>query len=86
MHEYYSENYVLAYVDVESRNKLNLPDEKNLTEEKLGKRHKVIATPVFTFMTPKGKVIYKMSGVQTIEDLLKADSKIQQALSKMSSS
>jgi thioredoxin-related protein len=86
VHEQYSENYVLAYVDSESAKKLNLPDEAGLTEKELSKRHKVSATPVFTFMTPKGKVIYKMRGVQTVEDLIKADRKIQQALSKMASS
>lgn len=82
VHEQYSENYVLAYVNSESGKKLNLPTKEQLTERELGERHKVTATPVFTFMTPKGKVIYTMRGVQTIEDLLKADRKIQQALSK----
>ena len=85
VHEQYSENYILAYVDTQSENKLNLPEE-DLTEKELSTRHKVSATPVFTFMTPKGKVIYKMRGVQTVEDLIKADRKIQQALSEMASS
>lgn len=81
IYEVYSENYVLAYVDSESDKKLNLP-QGQLTEKTLSQQHKVTATPVFTFMTPGGKVIHKMWGVQTIEDLMKADTKIQQALKK----
>jgi thioredoxin-related protein len=82
VHEVYSENYVLAYVDSESDKKLSLP-QGQLTEKTLSQQHKVTATPVFTFMTPKGKVIHKLWGVQTIEDLMKADTKIQQALGKL---
>jgi len=82
IHEVFSENYVLAYVDSESDKKLNLP-QGELTEKTLSQQHKVTATPVFAFMTPKGKVIYKLWGVQTIEDLMKADTKIQRALGKL---
>ena len=85
VHEMYSENYVLAYVDSESDKNLNLPDGV-LTEKAISKQHKVTATPVFAFMTPKGKVIHKMWGVQTIKDLILADRKIQRALSKTTAS
>jgi len=82
IHEVFSENYVLAYVDSESDKKLNLPQGK-LTEKALSQQHKITATPVFTFMTPKGKVIHKLWGAQTIEDLMKADTKIQRGLGKL---
>jgi thioredoxin-related protein len=86
VHERYSENYVLAYVDSESGKRLRLPSGERITERELGTRYKAALTPVFTFMTPKGKVIYQMIGVQTVEDLINADHKVQQALNKARSS
>jgi predicted RecB family nuclease len=37
---------------------------------------------VFTFMTPDGKPLLRLVGVQRIEDLHEADKKIQQLLTK----
>ncbi len=72
VHERYSENYVLSYVNV-------------VTEQELGKHYRVSATPVFLFMTPKGKIIHRKNGAQTIEELLRTDTKIQNALTRADS-
>ena len=78
----YSENYALAYVDAESGKRLRLPSGERITERDLGTRYDALVTPVFTFLNPSGKLVYRMVGVQRIEDLIEADDKIQAALSK----
>lgn len=78
----YTTNYILAYVDAESGKRLRLPSGERITERELGTRYNALVTPIFTFLTPAGEFIYRMVGVQRIEDLLEADSKIQASLAK----
>jgi len=78
--ERYTKNYVLAYVDAESGQRLRLPGGERITERELGTRYDALVTPVFSFMTPDGKVVLRLVGVQRIEDLLGADQRIQDAL------
>ena len=78
--ERYTRHYVLAYVDAESGERLRLPSGERITERELGTRYEAMVTPVFSFMTPDGTVVLRLVGVQRIEDLLEADSKIQAAL------
>ncbi|MCG7989983.1 MAG: thioredoxin family protein [Candidatus Thiodiazotropha lotti] len=84
--EQYSKHYVLAYVDAESGNRLRLPSGERITERELGTRYNAFVTPIFTFMSPGGKVITRMVGVQRIEDLVDAHNKVQQAIKKADSS
>ena len=74
----YTSHYVLAYVDAESGKRLSLPDGERVTERELGTRYNAFATPVFTFLSPKGDALLQLIGIQTIESLLNADSKVQQ--------
>ncbi|MCU7796114.1 MAG: thioredoxin family protein [Candidatus Thiodiazotropha sp. (ex Semelilucina semeliformis)] len=78
----YSEHYALAYVDAESGKRLRLPSGERITERDLGTRYNALVTPVFTFLNPAGELVYRMVGVQRIEDLIDADDKIQAALAK----
>lgn len=78
----YSKNYVLAYVDSESGKRLRLPSGERVTEREVGTRYNAFVTPVFTFMTPEGKSLLRLVGVQRIEDLREADNKVQQFLNK----
>lgn len=78
----YISHYALAYVDAESGKRLRLPSGERITERELGTRYDAFVTPVFTFLTPSGKEIYKLVGVQRIEDLVKADDTIQAALAR----
>jgi thioredoxin-related protein len=78
----YTANYVLAYVDAESGKRLRLPSGERITERELGTRYNALVTPIFTFLNPEGEFIYRMVGVQRIEDLLEADNKIQASLVK----
>ncbi|MBT3045861.1 MAG: thioredoxin fold domain-containing protein [gamma proteobacterium symbiont of Ctena orbiculata] len=80
--ERYTANYALAYVDAESGRRIRLHSGERITERELGTRYRALVTPVFTFLTPDGEPIYRMIGVQRIEDLIEADEKIQATLSK----
>ncbi len=73
----YTDNYVLAYVDSESGKRLQLPSGERITEHEVGTRYDAFVTPVFTFMTPQGKPLKRLVGVQRIEDLLNAHEEIQ---------
>ncbi|MCG8028209.1 MAG: thioredoxin family protein [Candidatus Thiodiazotropha taylori] len=82
----YSKNYVLAYVDAESGKRLRLPSGERITERELGTRYNAFVTPIFSFMSPDGKIITRMVGVQRVEDLVDAHTRVQQALIKAGSS
>jgi len=73
----YTDNYVLAYVDSESGKRLQLPSGERITEHEVGTRYNAFVTPVFTFMTPQGKPLKRLVGVQRIEDLLSAHEEVQ---------
>ncbi len=79
----YTGHYVLAYVDAESGKRLRLPSGERIPERELGTRYDALVTPIFTFMTSEGDPLYRMVGVQRIEDLIEADDKLQ-ALAKES--
>lgn len=78
----YTDHYVLAYVDAESGRRLRLPSGERIAERELGTRYDALVTPIFTFMTPDGRPIHRLVGVQRIEDLIAADTRIQAALTK----
>ena len=84
--EQYSKNYVLAYVDAESGKRLRLPTGERITEREVGTRYNAFVTPIFSFMTPDGKVVTRMVGVQRIEDLVNSHNEVQQTLKKEESS
>jgi thioredoxin-related protein len=69
----YIEHYVLVYVDSESGRRLTLPSGERITELELGARFKAYATPVFVYLETDGRQILKVSGVQTVADLLEFD-------------
>lgn len=64
----YTKNYVLVYVDAESGKRLTLPTGERLTEMELGVRFKAFATPLFAYLEPDGKMIFKISGIQSADD------------------
>lgn len=78
----YTAHYSLAYVDAESGRRLRLPTGERIQERELGTRYDALVTPVFTFMTPAGEALYRLVGVQRIEDLVEADNRIQAALAE----
>ncbi|MCP5137362.1 MAG: thioredoxin family protein [Gammaproteobacteria bacterium] len=79
----YAGHYALAYVDAESGKRLRLPSGERITERELGTRYDAFVTPVFTFLTPGGKVIHRLIGVQRIEDLVAADDQVQKGIARL---
>lgn len=69
----YQAHYVLVYVDAESGRRLTLPSGERITEMELGVRFNAFATPLFAFLEPDGKLIFKVAGIQTAKDLLDYD-------------
>jgi len=73
VHERYTAHYALVYVDAESGKRLTLPSGERITELELGARMKVLATPVFVFLHPDGKEIFRIPGIQSAADFLLYD-------------
>jgi thioredoxin-related protein len=69
----YNANYVLAYVDAESGERLRLPGGERITEMELGMRLRVIGTPSFYFLEPDGEPISRSPGYQSADELLLLD-------------
>ncbi|MET0029141.1 MAG: thioredoxin fold domain-containing protein [Candidatus Thiodiazotropha sp.] len=80
----YQDHYILAYVDAESGKRLRLPSGERIQERELGTRYNALVTPIFTFLDSSGKSLYRLVGVQRIEDLIEADERIQATLSQAS--
>lgn len=78
----YTDHYVLAYVDAEGGRRLRLPSGERIPERELGTRYDALVTPIFTFMTAEGEPIYRLVGVQRVEDLIEADNRIQARVSQ----
>ena len=80
--EAYTRHYVLAYVDAESGKRIRLPSGERITEREVGTRYDAFVTPVFTFLSPDGKPLLRLVGVQRVEDLRDADNKMQRLIAK----
>ena len=78
--EVYTKNYALAYVEAESGKRLRLPNGERVTEREMGTRYNAFATPVFTFLTPKGDTLLQIIGIQSIDTLLKASEQVQEKI------
>ena len=73
----YSKNYNLVYIDAESGDRLTLPSGETITEAEFGARLNVFATPVFFYLDPKGKVLFRAPGFKTVKDFKNFDLYIQ---------
>lgn len=73
MHERYPKDFELVYVDSESGKHITLPSGERITEMELGARLKILATPVFVYLEPDGKLIFKAAGYQKLDEFLAYD-------------
>lgn len=73
LRELYTRRYVLVYVDAESGKRLTLSSGERITELELGARMKVLATPVFAYLHPDGKEIFRIPGIQSTRDFMLYD-------------
>lgn len=73
----FTQNYELVYVDAESGKRITLPSGERITEMELGARLNAFATPLFVYMQPDGKSVFRAPGFKTAKDFLDFDRYIQ---------
>lgn len=78
----YTDHYELVYVDAESGRRLTLPSGERITEMELGTRFKAFATPLFAYLEPDGRLIFKIAGVQTVKDFVSYDRFVREGIYK----
>jgi thioredoxin-related protein len=77
LHDLYTNNYVLVYVDAEGGNRLHLPNGERITEAELGARLNVYATPLFLYLEPDGEQVLRVPGFKTVGDFRDFDAYVQ---------
>lgn len=65
----YGGNFVLAYVDTESGNRIRLANGETTTEMQFAARSRILGTPTFIFFSPEQKPLFKKTGFQSIEQM-----------------
>ncbi len=65
----YSEDFVLAYVDTESGNRIRLANGERTTEMQFATRNRILGTPTFVFFSPELKPLFKKAGFQSIAQM-----------------
>ena len=63
----FAENFVLAYVDTESDNRIRLPNGERTTEMQFATRNRILGTPTFAYFSPEQKPLFSKAGFQSIE-------------------
>ena len=67
--ERYNGDFVLAYVDTESGNRIRLASGERITEMQYATRNRILGTPTFVFFSPQQKPLFKKAGFQSIEQM-----------------
>jgi thioredoxin-related protein len=67
--ERYNRDFVLAYVDTESGNRIRLANGERTTEMQFATRNRILGTPTFIFFSPQQKPLFKKAGFQSIEQM-----------------
>ena len=65
----YNTNFILAYVDIESGNRIRLANGERITEMQFATRNRIYGTPTFIFFSPEQKPLFKKAGFQSIEQM-----------------
>jgi len=65
----YNSEFVLAYVDTESGNRIRLANGETTTEMQFAARSRIIGTPTFIYFSPEQKPLFKKAGFQSIEQM-----------------
>jgi thioredoxin-related protein len=65
----YHNDFVLAYVDTESGNRIRLANGETTTEMQFAARSRILGTPTFIYFSPEQKPLFKKVGFQTIEQM-----------------
>ncbi len=65
----YNKDFVLAYVDTESSNRIQLPNGERTTEMQFTARNRIRGTPTFIYFSAEQKPLFQRGGFQTIEQM-----------------
>jgi len=65
----YNANFVLAYVDTESGNRIRLDSGETITEMQFASRNRILGTPTFVFFSPEQKPLFKKAGFQSVAQM-----------------
>lgn len=65
----YNGDFVLAYVDTESGNRIRLGNGETTTEMQFAARSRILGTPTFIYFSPAQKPLFKKAGFQSIEQM-----------------
>jgi len=65
----YNTDFVLAYVDTESGNRIRLANGERTTEMQFAARSRIIGTPTFVYFSPEQKPLFKKAGFQSVEQM-----------------
>ncbi len=65
----YNRDFVLAYVDTESSNRIQLPNGERTTEMQFTVRSRVRGTPTFIYFSSQQQPLFKKAGFQSIDQM-----------------
>ena len=65
----YHADFVLAYVDTESGNRIRLPSGERTTEMQFAARSRVLGTPPFVYFSPELEPLFRRTGLQTVAQM-----------------
>lgn len=69
MQENYNSQFVLAYVDTESGQRIKMPNGERTTEMQFATRNRILGTPTFVYFDVDQKPLFKKAGFQSIEKM-----------------
>ena len=62
----YNSDFVLAYVDTESAERITLANGERITEMQFAARNRILGTPTFVFFSAEQKTLFSRAGFQDI--------------------
>jgi len=77
-----SDNFVLAYVDTESGDRIRLANGERTTEMQFASRSRILGTPTFVYFSEAQQPLFTKAGFQTISQMRKYSDYVSQGLYK----
>ena len=69
LHKKLSQDFVLAYVDTESGNRIRLANGERTTEMQFAARNRILGTPTFIYFSDEQQPVMKRAGFQSIQQM-----------------
>ncbi|MBC8211896.1 MAG: thioredoxin fold domain-containing protein [Gammaproteobacteria bacterium] len=69
LHKKLAQNFVLAYVDTESGNRIRLDNGERTTEMQFAARNKILGTPTFIYFSDEQQPVMRRAGFQSIQQM-----------------